>query len=261
MELFKHVFALSFIVFPIVSEAQIVGQEGKEIPSKDNTESLKKATPKRVPTTGADEFTFYLGAGAVFSDRTLRANDYPFGKSIGERANEKPASFASYRIGIRNRVNNWLSYDIGLGYTSAGEKYSYASSVNDSTFSYKTSYSYFTLPMQVLATYGKDYRFFLGGGIQPQFLVSYQQKQNYTSANNTAGNSKIERLDHANTFQLAAIVSAGVQIKLSKYLSFYCQPQYVWNITPTTDKQSTYVHKLHYLNLQFGLAFHLHEAK
>jgi hypothetical protein len=253
MNLFKQLLVFGSIIVSAQGIAQI--STGKVEEKK--AEEPKIERPRRVPTYGMDEFVFYLGAGRVFADRTLTSNKAPFGAPLGERDMETSLKAWSFQGGIRNRVNKYISYDVGLALDRFGESYAYADNGSDSTFSYDSRYSYYAIPIQVLATYGKDFRFFLGGGVEPQLLAGFRQEQKWTTTLNSVGQATVKGTNGFNQFNFGVLATCGFQWRLGVRSSLYVIPTWMWNLTSTYDKQADYVHKAHTFNLKFGLAFHL----
>lgn len=251
MDLFKRLLALTSIGFMPFSYGQIV-TKGPEKEVKDTTVRVR-----RIPTDGLNEFCFYVGAGRVFANRQLSENKAPYGEPLGFRADEAGLKAWSFQIGMRNRVSSFLSYDLGVAFDRMGESYLYEAPDSDSTFSYKTRYSYFSVPAQVLFTYGKDLRFFIGGGLQPQLFAGYRQEQEWTTETQAKDDKEITSAKGLNTFALGILASAGVQFRLGNKSSLYILPSMLWNVTSTYDSQAEYIHKGVSFNLKFGLAFHI----
>lgn len=255
MELFKQLLTLSIVIISVPAMAQITS--GK---SEEKVQEVPPAV-KRIPSEGLDEFCFYLGAGRVYANRTLESNAEPFGEPLGIRADETGLKTWSFQVGMRNRVHRFVSYDAGFALDRFGESYEYDDPDSDSTFSYTTRYTYYSMPIQVLFTYGKDARFFVGGGLQPQLLGGYRQKTEWTTTLSSTGDSEIKKTDGLNGFGLAALVSFGVQLRFSKTTSVYVLPSFAWNLTDTYDKQADYIHKSQSFNLKFGALIHLPQSK
>lgn len=252
MHLFKQLLVLGSIGSASLSFGQIsTGKIEEKKPDAD--------TPRvrRSPSYGLDEFAFYVGAGRVFSNRTLTENAFPFGAPLGTRADETGFKTWSFQLGLRNNLKPHVAYDAALAIDRTGESYSYDDPETDSTFSYTSQYTYFSLPIQVFYTYGKDLRFFIGGGVQPGLFAGYRQEQKWTTAVNTEGSAEITADAGLNLFAFAAIASAGFQFRLGKSSSIYLLPTMLWNLTNTYDDQADYVHKARSFNLKFGLVFHI----
>lgn len=258
----KSIYILSFLFFGSVSAQISTGKvEEKPKPVTKKVEDTivtstvstgSAAVARRIPTEGLDEFSFYFGMGRVYSNRNIVSNVAPFGEDVGLRANEEGYKTLSFQVGVRNRFSSYLSYDIGLALERFGESYAYDDPDSDSAYSYKSRYSYYALPLQVFATYGKDFRFFLGGGIQPQLFANFRQEQELTTKINGQEKTKISPTDGFNQFVVGITLTAGVQWRMGKSISLYCLPTFIWNQNSTYDKQADFIHKSHSFNLKFG---------
>lgn len=252
MNTVKQLLLMGALLSSVQATAQITTGKVEE-PEKEP----KVERPRRVPTDGMDEFTFYLGAGRVWSDRTLTPNEEPFGQPLGNRADETGLKTWSFQAGVRNRAGKFLSYDVGLMIDQFGESYLYEDSESDSTMAYTSKYAYYGVPIQVLATYGKDFRWFIGGGIEPQLLSGYSQEREWTTSNNSKDDATLKGTEGISQFGFGVLASAGFQWRVGRTTSIYCIPTWMWNLTNTYDDQADYVHKAHSFTLKFGLAFHL----
>lgn len=266
MEIFKQLLTAVLIVAAPAVNAQIsTGKvepkdpEKKEAPAKP--EKPKAPRVKREPSDGLNEFSWYLGAGRASSERTLTSNEAPFGAPLGERAAEYGLKTWTYQIGARNRVSKWLSYDVGFAIDRFGETFEYrAGGDSDSTLFYTSTYSYSAIPIQLFLTYGKEVRFFVGGGIEPQLLSGYVRSRKWTTTLSSTGSDELERTEGLNSMNMGILLSGGVQLRMGKYASLYCLPTYMWNLTNTYDKQNDYVHKARSFTIKFGVVISLQQG-
>ena len=252
MDLFKRMLVLTSFGFLPVTYGQIVTKKPEKVVEEDTVVRMR-----HVPTEGLDEFSFYAGAGRVFANRTLTENKDPYGEPVGLRADETGFQAWSFQLGMRNRFAHSWSYDVGGSIDRMGESYEYDDPDTDSTFSYTNRYTYFALPAQVFYTYGKDLRFFIGGGVQPQLLMGYRQEQEWTTSLQSTDRQDVKIEKGLNSFVFGVVASAGVQVRMGKSGSVYVLPAMLWNLTSTYDKQAEYIHKGYSFNLKFGLIFHI----
>jgi hypothetical protein len=259
MQLLKQIFLPLAVLCSLPVSAQIVTkpQRPGQQPVPIDTVVPKE---KRVPTDGTDEFTFYAGGAYVLADRSLKPNKEPFGEPLGERENEIPVSTFSLGLGVRNRINSWSSYDVGLMYDKTGEAYDFADEFGDSTYSYKTTYSYFSMPVQFLFTYGEDVRLFLGPGIQAGLFAGYNRKTESTDSDGREASESTSMSDHINEFTFGLLGTSGVQVRLSRGMSFYLMGTLLRNLTSTYDNQADYIHKATTFSVKLGLAFHFPDS-
>ncbi len=252
MDLFKRLLVFFSIGFLPVSYGQIVTSQPKKVIEEDTV-----ARKRRVPSEGLDEFSFYLGAGRVWANRTLAENEAPYGEPVGTRADETGLNAWSFQLGMRNRFARSWSYDVGAAIDRMGESYAYDDPNSDSTYSYTNRYTYFALPAQVFYTYGKDFRVFVGGGIQPQLLMGYRQQQEWTTATQSTDRDEVSIEKGLNSFVFGVTASAGFQLRMGKNSSLYVLPSMLWNLNSTYDKQADYIHKAYSFNLKFGVVIHI----
>jgi hypothetical protein len=254
MDLFKQLVVLGSIALTLPVKAQISSGKKEEKPV---VEEKKPEEPRRVPDLGLNEFCFYLGAGRVYANRTLESNKSPFGAPLGTRADETGLKTWSFQAGVRNRVSTYFSYDVGFAFDRAGESYDFDDPESDSMFSYTSRYSYFAMPIQGLFTYGKDFRFFVGGGLQPQLIAGYRQEQEWKTTLGSSQNATVKGTEGFNEFGMGVLATCGVQWRWTKYTSIYVVPAWMWSLTSTFDDQADYIHKARTFNLKFGFVFHL----
>jgi hypothetical protein len=227
-----------------------------EEPKKEETK-VKAPKEKRVPTEGTEELVLFGGAAYAKSFRELKENVSPYGDPLGERANETGINVFSYQLGARNRINHFLSYEAGLSFDKYGEAYKYNATEDDSTFSYTNKYAFVSLPIQVFYTYGKDFRFFIGGGIQPMLATKFTYEEKYTDSLGSESSSKIRSTERMAGVSLNLVASAGIQWRFSKALSLYFIPMYAYGITNSYAKQEPYKHYVRGLHYRFGITLHI----
>lgn len=254
MDLFKQLLVLGSIVCASSANAQISTGKVEEKTPEKVPEVVKE---RRKPTEGIDEFCWYAGAGRVYANRSLEPNDPPFGSPLGPRADETGLKTWSFQAGVRNRAHTYFSYDIGLSISRYGESYDYDDPNSDSTYSYTSRYSYYALPLQGLATFGKDFRFFIGGGIQPELIAGYRQKDDWKSVLGSTQHETIRRTEGLNQFGVAFLATCGVQWRWGDNVSIFVLPTWAWRVMNTYDDQADYIHKARSFTLKFGLTFHI----
>ncbi len=251
-----------FFCVVILSFSSVFGQisSGKKEPVVVKEVEID-TIPRRIPSDGLNEFTIYIGAGRNYTSRLLKPNSEPFGKELGERANETGIKIWTYQFGVRNRLNQFLSYDAALALDKYGETYLFESELNDSSYSYTNTYSFISVPIQLFATYGKDFRWFIGGGIQPQIIAGYRQETVIQNALGTKTETTLKTTEGLNGTTFSAIFSAGFQWRWNQRGSVYFTPSYVFGLTNTYAKQEAYQYFIRGFNLKFGVAFHIPESK
>lgn len=230
--------------------------------SSGKTEEPKapEVKPRRIPTEGLNEFTVYGGVGIAKTFRILKENEAPFGDPVGTRANETEVRLWTYQLGVRNRFAKSWSYDAGLMIDRYGEDYSYDHPTTDSSFSYQNRYSFVAVPIQLFYTYGKDFRWFVGGGIQPMLVTGFNYTQQDADSLGNETETEYATLEGLNGIGFNLIASAGVQWRWNQAMSVYFCPSYAYGLVNTFDKQEPYKHYVRGLNFKFGLAFHFPDS-
>lgn len=246
----KYLLTLFVIGSSISGFSQIVTKTN--IP-KDSISKTKDPNGPKSTTS------YYLGTGRNNSFRLLKENDEPYGKPLGNRANETHLKIWSYELGIREQLNNYLQLDGGIALERFGEQYSAtgATELGDSTFSYKSMYSFISVPIQLYGTVGDDFKLYGGAGISPGIVSSFNQEVtriDSLGSTNTVTTNKPERL---NSFLFSTRLSAGLQWKWNKNLGIYMNYTYFVGLTSTYNKQDPYKHYARYGCLRFGLMFQI----
>lgn len=248
----------SLVVFALATfslNAQI--SSGKTEDPKKEEAKIETPKVKRVPTEGTDELVLFGGGAYAKTFRELKENVSPYGDPLGERINESGLGAFSFQFGMRNRINHSLSYEAGLSFDKYGEEYSYKATEDDSAFSYTNKYAFVSIPIQLFYTYGKDFRFFIGGGIQPMLATKFTYEQTVTDSLGNQTSSKVQSTEQMAGVSLNFIASAGIQWRFSKVMSLYFVPMYAYGLTNTYSKQEPYKHYVRGLHYRFGITLHI----
>lgn len=201
--------------------------------------------------------SIYFGAAPSTTFRTLDSAKTAFGESLGYRTDEEKLKTWSFNGGYRSPINNFLTLDIGFNLNQSGEKYAYDDPNSDSTYTYRNRYRDFGIPIQVYASYGKSFRWFIGGGIQAHMAISYNQEIKYTQENGSPFESEKNSTEILNSLTFSAQVSGGFQWRWNKAISVYFVPSYVFGLSNQYAKQEAYVYKRRVMEWKFGLCYNL----
>jgi hypothetical protein len=228
---------LLFLFFAKLSFSQLVNvsEETKKSNDKDSSSSV------------------YLEAGIFSVNRTLESNSEFLNKPLGERANETKINLWSYSIGMVAPISKHFVFDGGLSFIQNGEQYAWESSTSDSSFNYQTKYRYIGMPLQVKFQTGKNFQFFIGGGLIPQMQVAYLQTQNWTDSLGGKYDEKIKVYNNLNSFVLSAVGSAGVILNFQNKFGLRFSAQYRRQLTDSYTKYNGYLHKTSAFGFTFGL--------
>lgn len=260
----KQLAVLSLLIFsPFVNNAQISTGKVEQPKKKTATESGKEEKvpgAKYDPDKGLMDFTAFIGAGYSIGSHKIEPNGDLFGRPVGKRADEKMVNRWTYQIGIRNRINRFLSFEAGLSLDRYGESYEFKWPTTDSMYSYDRKYNMLAVPVQLYFTYGKRVQFLAGAGIQPFIPMNMRTVTNSTdSLGNPAAEVEVTTIEGLNSAGINVLFSAGVQYRFSKYASVYLIPTYSLGLTNIYSKQEPHKEWLNALNIRFGLAVHFPE--
>ena len=196
---------------------------------------------------------FYFEASRFNSSRDLAVNSGFLTKPLGEREFETSYVRWSFTLGMSVPLSKALYFDGGMSYLQNGEQYSWESSENDSTFSYQTSYSYISMPLQLKIQGGLRLKYFVASGLQPQLFQSFRQKQQWTNDVNTKYSATLKDNSDLNSFVISWITTAGLALEISKLYGIRISAQYRNQLNSSYLKTGDYIHKANGLGFAFGL--------
>jgi opacity protein-like surface antigen len=197
----------------------------------------------------------YFHANWSSTTRSLIENDAPFGDTLGNRVDESKLNRWSYGLGIRSRLNEFLSWEGGISLLRNGESYLYE--VADTMYSYNTTYTYIGMPIKVMFTYGQQFRVYAGGGILPQMFVQYRQDQEWLTTLDYREKNTITTKNGYNSFVFSLVFNAGVQMDITNNMTLYVMPEYRYQLTSSYEKQADYKHHGRAIGLNLGLTYKL----
>lgn len=246
----KNVLAIIAVGSSFLASAQIVTKK-TNLP-KDSIVKTESSTPSSTTS-------YYLGAGRNNSFRELQENDAPYGRPLGNRANETKLKVWSYEIGIRAQLNKHLQIDGGLALERFGEQYSATGSteLGDSTFSYQSKYTFISIPIQLYGTVGDDFKLYAGGGISPGIVSQFNREVTQLDSLGGTTVTTSNQPEKLNSFLLNARLSGGLQWKWNPNVGIYMNYTYILGLTSTYGKQDPFKHYARYGCLRFGITFNL----
>jgi len=196
---------------------------------------------------------FYFEASRFNSSRDLVVNSSFLAKPLGEREFETSYVRWSFTLGMSVPLSKVLYFDGGMSYLQNGEQYSWKSLENDSTFSYQTSYSYISMPLQLKIQGGLRLKYFVASGLQPQLFQSYFQNQQWTNDVNTKYTATLKDNNECNSFVISWITTVGFQVEMSKLYGVRIAAQYRNQLSNSYLKTAEYIHRASGLGFAFGL--------
>lgn len=226
--------------------------------SKESTREEKEKKKKEKAEASADGTTeVFLQANWSFTTRKLIPNEGFFGDSLGERANETGLGTFSYGIGLRNKINEFLKWEGGISFLQNGEKYSFASELNDSTYSYTSTYRYIGMPIKLYYAYGNSIQLMAGVGVLPQMFLHQRQQIKYTSAENESFEEELKSKIGFSSFTMSAVFNLGANFKLGESWSITVLPEYRLQLTSSLSKNAGFKHYGRAIGLNLGITLHL----
>jgi hypothetical protein len=244
-------FLLSSLNFNLTAQIQI----GGDVPAKDATP--KKDTSNVKKSENSSSVEVYLGAYWSTCNRKLIVNESFNIAPLGERVNETKLSTWSYVLGYKSYFHKYLVADGGIALMQNGESYLYEEPETDSVFAYTTKYSYISMPLKLNYYIGKDFKFFLGGGLMPQMMHVVRRDENWTTSNNETVSEMTKTTQGYNSFVLSATVNAGVHMKIMTNMSLFLYPEYRFQLTSSYLPDTPFKHYNRAFGLCFGLTYKL----
>jgi hypothetical protein len=215
-----------------------------------NTKEDEKLKEKNV---NEHSTALFLGANWSQTSRILSPNTGYFGEELGERAVEGSLNTWSYFLGVRGELKAGFFWDGGLAFLQNGESYSYKNPATDSSFSYKTTYSYVGMPLKINYAYGKALRIYGGAGLLPQMFFGYKQQQEWTTVENRGFTNDITTKSGYNSFVLSAVASIGLELSIHNNWRIFASPELRWQLNSSYLSQDAYIHKGRVYGITFGL--------
>lgn len=197
--------------------------------------------------------SIYLEAVRFKTGRDLLVNSDFLAKPLGEREFENEANHWSFILGISIPIQKVFYFDGGISYIKNGEQYTWQSSINDSSFSYQTSYSYISMPLQFKIQNGNKFKYSLSSGIQMQLLQFFRMNQQWTNDVNTKYSETLKINNDCNSFVLSWISSVGFELAMSKYYGIKLSMQYRKQLSNSYIKTADYIHRSKGFGVGLGL--------
>lgn len=220
--------------------------------SEETQEKEKKQKPVVEDTRNTEA---YFLANWSMTNRKLIENDAPFGDTLGNRVNEGSLNRWSYGVGIRSRLNEYVSWEGGISLLRNGESYLYEQA--DSMYSYNTTYMYIGMPIKVMFTYGHKFRLYAGGGVLPQMFVQYRQDQEWLTTLDYREKNTIKTNNGYNSFVFSLVFNAGGQMDITDNMTLFVMPEYRYQLTSSYENQDDFKHYGRALGVNLGVTYKL----
>ncbi len=260
MEKITFALFLFFLTLPALSDAQIITNEKptpKPVPKEEVKPEPKEVIPEDTvkPNYYPEDIALFFEFSPTNTNPYLQENPSVFGKPLGERANERAANIWSFALGFRAPMGRYFAFQSGISVLRNAEEYDFSGV--DTSFSYRTTYTYLAMPLKVYFEFGNRVRGKVGAGVIPQMLNGYSQKQEWTTSLGNRDRNTVTSRNGLSSFVVSATVSAGVSFRYSENISLYFVPEYRMQLNSTYLNEYPYIHKVNAFALSFGLYYHL----
>lgn len=251
MDFFQYLKVLTILMFlPYLSHAQIeTGKVGGDKMTK--TKKVKREARENAPIEDPNTI-LYFGGGMGTAFRNLTVNEGLFGKPLGERANETSILVPSFTLGVKTNLVKNLFLDLAVSYSKSGEQYAFKG--QDTAYNYKSSYSYFAIPIKLQYMYGNKWKLIAGVGLQPQIFTGFKKEISWTDSNKKTGEQSVTKKDDINFFSISALANLGVSWQFRKNTSIFFLPEVRYDLSDTYMKQAAFDRKGFFIGGQIGLS-------
>ena len=250
MDFFQYLKVLTILMFlPLTASAQI--ESGKVGEGKLSKPKRTKQIVLQKPVIENPNTIFYFGGGFGTTFRDLSENKGLFGKPLGERSNETSIIVPNFSLGVKTHLKQNFFLDLGVSLAMTGEQYQFK--MQDSTYNYKSTYSYFAIPIKVQYIYGNKFKLSAGIGLQPQLFMGYKKEITWNDMDGKSGAQKVKK-DDINFFSIAALANLGVNWQVRKNTSIFLLPEVRYDLTDTYLKQAAFNRKGFFIGGQIGVA-------
>ena len=239
----------TFLFLFSISFSQITISEGQKN-KKPSRPNLQYTDP--IKSFKDINSNFYISMNISSSFRDLKTNEEFLYVPLNERVNETPLNTNSFILGINSRIFKGLGWDGAISFMQNGEQYSF--SEKDTSFSYKTKYTYFSMPIRIHYNFDftKRIGLKLGAGIIPSLFINYKQDQNWE----TLGGSSESNFIQTDVGFNSAIFNLNTYLyftyRLSQEFGFFIGPEYRYQLSNSYQTTADYKHYTRAFGVTFG---------
>lgn len=230
------------VLFPTILAAQIESKDKIEVVLPTSNSMDRQLNP---------DFSIHFGAGFGQSFRTLKTKEGLFAKDLGLRADERALAMSQYELGATFRLEKQLFINFTASYSQYGEQYSFEQGT-DSSYTYTTKYTSFSVPIGIQYRSEGQFRFYGGLGLQPSMITTRVNTLDIKDSNSKETTTNDKSRDNLNLMQMWTYAQIGAQIQLSPKTSFYASPEFKYQMTNTYHKQAGLSQHAYYWNIRFG---------
>lgn len=233
-----------------VNYAQIITD--KKVESKSKT--VKPVKSDSTWNTVGQSWLF-LGIGYQLPTSVVKPTNSAFGKPLGMRADEKMENRATYQLGIRSHVNQYLTIEAGFQVDRYAQSYHFDHPTTDSMYNYVRDYTFIGIPIQALFTTGNRLKFYVGIGAQPMITMRNHLVTNWADSLGNKFDNTVNKKETMNFLNLSVMGSLGLSFQINDFIGVYFMPTYSLGVTSIYGKQAPHQEWLKGLNFKLGLAF------
>ncbi len=244
----RAVLIFSLVAFSGIGQVEIGGEEPDKKEKKKEREQKKQPDEDENPDLNSEAYAVVNWSA---TSRILEPNDGLFGDTLGERANETGLNIVSYEMGFRTKIIPHLYFQGGIGILRNGE--SYINDQSDTTYNYSTRYTYISMPLKLLYTYGDKFKVLAGAGLTPQLFSRYRMDEEWSTSGDVRDSETTQFSSGYNTFVLSAAFHVGGQVAIGNLWSLLVLPEYRIQLNSSYEKNDSFRHKAQALGLNIGL--------
>jgi hypothetical protein len=228
-------------------------QPNAQVVIGDQNKSKQKKKEKIVKEqkTNDGSTTVYIVTNWSNTFRSLQPNKGFYGDSVGLRANEKSLNTWSFGLGMQNKINKYLFWDGGIGFTRNGESYKFEEA--DTSYTYTSLYSYIAMPIRLNVSYGSKFQVYGGLGLVPQMFTGFKQEVQWRNKDASEGSETIKTKNGYNPFVISAVFNAGFMYHFNNGWGLIVSPEARVQLISTYGKQEGYIQKARCFGVSFGL--------
>ncbi|MCO5268415.1 MAG: hypothetical protein M9897_05935 [Brumimicrobium sp.] len=252
----KYISIITLFLISFSSFSQII-TEGNSSPVQEETSKSEKSVKVKKEKVKREKsgIELYVGFTPSYTYRTLKVNEGLFGEPLGMKSDEKGVWTTGYFLGVRNPLSKSFKLDIGIGYSSNKERFSYASS--DSLYKYTNSYRHIAVPLKIAYTYGENIKLYAGAGIIPRAFLSMKRELTTFDKYKNEQTEKFIIRDKFNFILIDAVVDLGVQFKIGKNAGVFIMGEASRQLNNNYVKQGPYIRKSWAVGLNCGIEIYL----
>lgn len=221
-----------------------------------NTKAKKEKTAKLKGPVDTTKFKTEIFAGAsvmhTFRNLSFNPNEL-FAKPYSDREQEFGLIKPSVHLGLRHKLNNFLMLEGVVSYYQNGERFEMVQT--DTTHIYTTTYNHVGVGLKLYYYYTLNkVDFLVGVGLQPNFRMKYNRKDEYVDANDRSTSSEMKSKDRMSGIGVNVLANAGVQYNFHPRVGIYLMAEYRTDLGNMFQKYEPHVQKNYGIGGTLGIS-------